>query len=105
MQKECPLTDTPQRSRAKFIRPGVALDDVIGKAETHMVKREIGEEVRLLVIEGVSNRKARCQRGRMATATSNRFEQFPTIDNRRRTGRLAIYTACGRGLINGQPAC
>ena len=43
MQKECSLTDTPQRSRAKFIRPGVALDDVIGKAETHMVKREIGE--------------------------------------------------------------
>jgi len=64
-----------------------------------MVKCEIGEEVRLLVIEGVSNRQARCQRGRMAATTSNRFEQCLTIDDRLRTG-LASRTARRRGLIH-----
>ena len=100
MQKECSLTDTPQRSRAKFIGPGLALDNVIGEARTHMVKGEIGEEFRLLLIEGLSVRQTGWQRWRMAAATSNPFEQCPTVDDRRGTGRLASRTACWCGLIH-----
>src|SRR6059058_5472590 len=99
MQEKCSLTDTPQRSRAKFIRTGAPLDDVIGQTETHMVKRKIREELYFLLIEGLSGRQTACQQRRMAAAASDRLEQFPAINDRRRTVRLASHTACGRGLI------
>ena len=51
VQEKCSLTEAPQGSRTKFIRPGIALTDIIGKPDSHIVNGKIREQVSLLVVE------------------------------------------------------
>ena len=51
VQEKCSLSKAPQRSRTKFIRPGIALTDIIGKPDSHIVNGKIREQVSLLVVE------------------------------------------------------
>ena len=51
VQEKRSLTEAPQGSRTKFIRPRIALTDIIGKPDSHIVNGKIREQVSLLLVE------------------------------------------------------
>jgi hypothetical protein len=60
MEEKQSLADAPQRSGAKFVRPGGALDDVVSEPRTHVVHEEIGEQIYRPILQ---NRAVHGRRG------------------------------------------
>jgi hypothetical protein len=50
MQEKQALPDAPQRDGSELVRPGGALDDVVGEPGTHMVHQQVGEQVRRAIL-------------------------------------------------------
>ena len=59
VQEKDPLSETPERRRPELVRRSLALNDVVGEAGTHLVERDVGEQVHGLVAQGGDRRVAR----------------------------------------------
>jgi hypothetical protein len=53
VQEKCPFADSPERSRPEHITLSQPLRNVIGETAAHVVNRQIGVEMRRLVLEGL----------------------------------------------------
>jgi hypothetical protein len=52
VQEKCPLTQAPQRGGPELIRPRAALRNMIGQPRPHVMDGEVGEQVRLPLVQG-----------------------------------------------------
>src|SRR4029453_1998944 len=65
VQKEQPLSQPPQRGRAKLSWSGLSLPDTIGQAWAHVVNQQVGVETHRLIAQRRNSGITSVERGRM----------------------------------------
>src|SRR5215472_6986910 len=76
VQEKDSLPQSPQRSGAKFVRPGAALNNVVRQSRTHVVNGEVGKEIRILVAQAIAeDRHGSLHARRMAKRTAETGEK------------------------------
>ena len=94
MEEKNPLPDTPEGGRSELIWACGTLCDAVRKISTHVVNKEIGEEIYSLIGKGGtrgrrgagSNHLAGGKRWRVAVDTTYSSEKRPPIHGGRRVG-------------------
>lgn len=81
VQEKDSLPEAPQGRRAKLITRSVALAHIVGQARPHVMERQIGVQVGILVPQRLHGRFAGVQRRGMAHRTADIAEQLPPSDN------------------------
>src|SRR5262245_2837280 len=83
VQEEQALTQAPQRRRSKFIRPRVALRDVVGQAGAHPMEQEVGIQQHRPLAQRRAGRPPCLQGRRVAERAADGFEELATAQTRR----------------------
>ena len=79
VEKEETLPQSPERSGTKFISLGLTLDNVVGKAWSHVMEQKIGVEVCLNVAERRKGRLAGGEGRVVAERASNLLEDLGSV--------------------------